>query len=735
MDFITVLAHTDKTVKIAKRIHQDGTQTFVDLPYHYRGAELPCEDLPSLVKALDAASRLGAFVVRGRILPGVDRTKMRRAHVTDPTLTDASHHWLLLDFDNHRPEVDRHDFAQNTTRYAEDARNLLPEPFRGAVCWYQATGGAGFKPGVRLRLGFWLDRAVSNLEIKTWLRGLPLDFSIFTPSQPCFVANPSLAPGLEDPVRVRSGVLPGQHNQVAVPATFSGGGGGTDYTEDLAKATKRVLKAEEGERRNVLNRTAYALAYKYGEEELPAEKLEEALLAAATVSKLPGHEARLTVKNAVRDGRSRGDINRSGWRQEIAKDKEGNARATAANVSLFLEHHEAFKGRLALDGRSYQPIWTNPAPWGGDAPRAYTAEDDTRIIEWFQAETTLDVREGWVRSAVHKAAALHTFDEVQDWIRSLPSWDGKERLGTFFIRHLGAEDTPLTRAQTECWFIQTVRRAFATLSDPVRADYIIVLSGDQGLGKSTTLQTLCGPGPKYFLDSLPDLKDKDGALLMARSWIVELSELTQRKADRDIFKAFITRQVDSFRPPYGRHTINVPRRCSLIGTTNEKVYLVDPTGNRRFWPMRCTARADLDLVASELGQVWAEAKYYADCGRPAYLSPELELAAREPQEEARQVAQVDGWEDRLRDVLAYPAPMGLGDLGQARMDTNGYLKRVRYKTLVDLTGEDIYRSLAQVEEALSKLGWVKKRVNNVVVWDRGPSFELEVREGDRKRAN
>ena len=100
-------------------------------------------------------------------------------------------------------------FAAEPEDGVEHVLGLLPEPFAEASCWWQATGSAGIKPGIRCRLWFWLSRPVSDGEAKGWLAGCPVDRSLFTPVALHYTAPPILAPGTPDPVVRRSGVRRG----------------------------------------------------------------------------------------------------------------------------------------------------------------------------------------------------------------------------------------------------------------------------------------------------------------------------------------------------------------------------------------------------------------------------------------------------------------------------------------------------------------------------------------------
>lgn len=114
----------------------------------------------------------------------------------------------------------------------------------------------------------------------------------------------------------------------------------------------------------------------------------------------------------------------------------------------------------------------------------------------------------------------------------------------------------------------------------------------------------------------------------------------------ELVKAVITMQVDKTRPSYGRHTVEYPRQCVLAASVNPKAgqgYLTDSTGNRRFWPVACTA-IDLDKLARKRDLLWAEAVSRFRDGEQWWLTDEENsLAVRE--QDARM--QGDAWEDTV----------------------------------------------------------------------------------------
>ena len=702
-------ASTAKTVTAAGVLPADHS-------YLHRAHVVTVTSFEDLAGVLESVSRdmPALYLVRGQIAPDADRASMRRTHApadgTAPTLLPCPRRWVLLDLDSWRADLPAAEFAGAVRTWAEHARAALPTGMREAACWYQATSSAGIKPGVRLRLAFWLDRPVPD---EAWRElvpglGLPLDLALYTPSQPAYLARP-LFQGVQDPIppAERSGTLPGAP-EATLPAVDRAA---LEAGAALVRAARRVARVPEGARRTELNRSAYALAARWPETALPAAVIVEALGGSANRIGLPPAEVEFTLRNAIRDGRMQGGYSEP-WRKDLALDEEANARSTEANVTLFLEHHAAFAGALAWNERTLCPVWVRPAPWGTTG--AHGDADDARLVEWFQSQAGIQARPAWVRAGVGKSARVHSFDPLLEYLDGLPAWDGEDRLGTFFVRHFGVPDGDLVRAQSRAWFLGAARRARATLHSPVQMDTMIVLQGDPGTRKTTGLGALC-PSPAFFDTSVGDWTDRDGLMVLARCWIVELGEMTHRRVDRDRMKAMITRQVDRMRLPYARELMEIPRRCALVGTTNEDTFLDDPTGSRRYWPMTVTRRADVDAIARERDLLWSEALHRARAGEPHWLAQDMERAAE-------RVALAHRELDPVVDVLA-------SALERARLAPNtlawgpgefvdGRIILLTLATACTLSGMS-WRNRTEamrVRQALRELGWTRRGRMGRHVW-------------------
>ena len=139
------------------------------------------------------------------------------------------------------------------------------------------------------------------------------------------------------------------------------------------------------------------------------------------------------------------------------------------------------------------------------------------------------------------------------------------------------------------------------------------------------------------------------------------------KADIEAWKAFITRREERYRPPYGKHDVVEKRQCLFIGSTNQDDYIKDPTGGRRFWPVKCIT-IDVEGLAAVRDQLLAEAVVRYRRGERWWPTAEDEVRFFKPQQEKR--LEEDPWlpaivawlETRAKDVREAL----LRDLGDGR---------------------------------------------------------------------
>ncbi|MBQ5559287.1 MAG: hypothetical protein IIT46_05855 [Lachnospiraceae bacterium] len=186
-------------------------------------------------------------------------------------------------------------------------------------------------------------------------------------------------------------------------------------------------------------------------------------------------------------------------------------------------------------------------------------------------------------------------------------WDGKSRLDELYsIMNISAHDR-LSRVLIRKWLMQSISLLHNNPREPFGADGCLTLCGGQGIGKSSLIRKLSMKST-FFKEGLTiDTNDKDSIIRAISGWIGEIGELesTLRK-DIEKLKAFLTAATDEIRIPYARSATITPRRTSYGATCNSNEFLIDTSGNRRFWTIPVT---DIDLQQlDELDviQLWKE---------------------------------------------------------------------------------------------------------------------------------
>lgn len=333
------------------------------------------------------------------------------------------------------------------------------------------------------------------------------------------------------------------------------------------------------------------------------------------------------------------------WRKGLILNAHDQPKPNIANVLHALRAAPVLQGIVRFDTFTQRTIVHGQTPWGSRLEERWADSDDVFLAEWLQREG-INAGVDTVTQAVTAIAQKNPFDVLADWLNAL-TWDGTPRLDTA-ARFFGAPDD-LSCSLVRRWLISAVARG---LQPGVQVDHVLVLEGNQETRKSTALRALFDPMDKgWFRDSLPPLDSKDAELQLIGAWCIEISELdsvNSRRAEVERVKAFITRRTDSYRAPYARRVQDHPRRTVLAGTTNERQYLKDSTGNRRWW-MIPGGKLDIPGITRNQEQLWAEAVQQYKAGETWWFEPEdaANVEIREMQEDRRSE---NPWE---ADVLLY----------------------------------------------------------------------------------
>lgn len=309
----------------------------------------------------------------------------------------------------------------------------------------------------------------------------------------------------------------------------------------------------------------------------------------------------------------------------LRKDEHGNSVPQVANarenVQIILENHPAWRGAFRYNELS-KTLEIGKCPINSRM-QPFEREHEPILLDWMHSEYKIVCSGNEVFSRALAIGKKNSYNPIVDFITQA-TWDGKPRVDSFFTDTLKCTDNPVYLKAVARFFIGAVARV---LDPGCQMDYALILQAGQGLGKSTLVRILSGG---YCSSEQIDIHTVTSAMLMTSSFIVEMAEITEmKKHELESVKNFITKREERFRAPYDRQLKTLPRCAVLMGTTNAKEFLNDPTGARRFLVVTPTV-IPLKEIEETVPQLWAEAVYRFRSGEKWHLSnDEAELQVSE----------------------------------------------------------------------------------------------------------
>ena len=263
----------------------------------------------------------------------------------------------------------------------------------------------------------------------------------------------------------------------------------------------------------------------------------------------------------------------------LVRDKKGRIIDNVPNLLSILSNHPSFKNRISCDAYSNR-VYLDGEPIN-DLTESTFISQFTTLTGYFPSDRN------W-RVARNTIAHSNTFNKIMDMLNDLPEWDGEERMEEYFIKIIGALDTPLNREMTRNFFHMMMKRQF---EPGCNCDAILIaVDPTQGTGKSEVIDRITkGFSIRVNINDISD----DETKVKYQSFIAlnfdEMSGWT--KQDVNNIKTFITEKEDTIRYKYQANPFTIPRHCVYFGSTNDTRFLKDYSGvdavERRFWIMEC----------------------------------------------------------------------------------------------------------------------------------------------------
>lgn len=406
--------------------------------------------------------------------------------------------------------------------------------------------------------------------------------------------------------------------------------------------------------------------------------------------------------------------------------------------------------RLPLRSRmSYLPVIDLPT---GDR-MGYWEDIHTHVIRAMLETEPQGESPGWglrpaigdLQAAIQIVARQLPLDRAKDALFA-QEWRGEHLIELLWIKCFATEDNAYYRETARLFLLAAVAR---TYEPGHKFDYVPIISGPQGIGKSTFAEVLACGFKRDLTSDLSDVKAVEENL--AGAVIAEIAELASlRRSEIESTKAFVTRTETTYRRAFDRTETTVKRRCVFIGTTNRDEYLQDRTGNRRWWPIEAqTNAADLDWLRENVLQLWAEARVvyfqmrqqYPDRSRPLplFLSKEASAFADALQSETVEWSEVDVFGEQIEAFLLEPAWGDAEQFGQYDpeadpespnkivIDGKPYWKAVSFtkvKNVIFGSKLPTKMDLRHLADAFTSIGWGGKQKRRVESAERKDGREL-----------
>lgn len=379
---------------------------------------------------------------------------------------------------------------------------------------------------------------------------------------------------------------------------------------------------------------------------------------------------------------------------QYIRGKNGQFLANFANALIFLRHDPKFVGKLGYDEMLNTDVWLSPVHERITDGHVRTIWEYIQVLGGL-SRIGIDV----IHHAVSQVCLENKFHPVKDFLNSI-EWDGIPRCGHWLVDCLGCQDTEYYREIGKMYLIQMVGRVMKPGS---QADYMLVLEGAQGIGKSSACRILFG---KWYSEHLPDLsKDYDEvAEHLTGCWGVCIDELHAfSRAETSHLKSFLTHEKDRYRVKYARRTEEYKRQCNFIGTTNQELYLKDETGNRRIWPVKC-GFIDLNKLKLQRPQLLAESLQHWRDGKPSY--PDAAFEEKHIKDEQKKRQEFDEWQNLIKDYI-----------DRLPDSSNGVRMVALYNGALGFVDKRMSAiDQGRLSKILNNLEWKPKTVNNERKW-------------------
>jgi putative DNA primase/helicase len=453
---------------------------------------------------------------------------------------------------------------------------------------------------------------------------------------------------------------------------------------------------------------------------LVAEPAEPSAAAAAAAGGSGGGDGKIARESPADAGDGDGDEKRPWWLRPYWDADKGRWLVSRKLVIAALTHDDALRDLLGLNLLSNNIEARKAWPWRYGKVGPITGAVDLLLGRYLSVTYGLpSINRAALSEAIETIAHENQFHPIREYLEALPEPRGRGLIDKWLLIIIGETPDTLSKPVFEYlslvgryWLLGMVNRVM----DPgCQFDYCPVLEGKGGLRKTTMVKTLATV-PWFGNTHFEIGRGKEGQEQVQGLWLYELAELANfGKSEINLIKAFISATTDRYRPSYGRIVESFDRQCVMVGTTNERTYLRDRTGNRRFWPVPVRHRIDIDWLVKHRDEMYAEAYQLHLQGEQFFPDVDVEERLFVPMQEQRLV-ETAVMSELLHILTRPPTSTGIGAV------VNDLVPFVTLSQLTMALGVDAAKSNAslegQIKSWMEEQGWERKKrqINGVRAW-------------------
>ena len=216
---------------------------------------------------------------------------------------------------------------------------------------------------------------------------------------------------------------------------------------------------------------------------------------------------------------------------------------------------------------------------------------------------------------------IATHHPFQDYIATLPEWDGIDRVTMLAARVSGKA---MWLNGFHRWMLGMVAQWLGYPARCANALAPILISAEQGMCKSTFCSILLPEELRgYYTDKFAITSTSGCEQKISTFGLINMDEFDQyTERMMTMLKNLMQMKKVNYRKCFKAYFSDLPRIASFIGTSNEKSLLTDETGSRRF--LCIEVEKPIDCSPIDYTQLYAQLKFELESGKRYWLSKEEE---------------------------------------------------------------------------------------------------------------